>query len=298
MHLLPHEVERFYRIWFPLLYYVNQQRHLVDYFPSTWGKASVEPSAAVTLRDALWADDSLREAFISENPANLSPLDLALVASWKYRVAGDFFVLRHLKKYTVFLLGGKSVHAYAVLGLVSPIKEIIGPYLPVYLKAVLLPFEGKIIYDSLLAPYNISFGGGYRRDLNPNYRYAQEHEGIITTLAPDDQADPDDLRKGVQARNKKILLAFQKELGQSGLSPKMMEQHRNTIARFAQEYLLDEDPPRGLLDMTIDDVITYLDSVKNASPVSFKRFVQFLRNTERMDYELAESILERFKHRR
>jgi hypothetical protein len=298
MHLSRNEVERFYRIWFPLLYYVNQKRQLVDYFPSAWGKASVEPSAAVTLRDALWADDALRETFIAENPAKLAPADLALVASWKYRVVGDFFVLRYLKKYTVFLSGGKPVRAYAVLGLVSPIEDIVGPYLPVYVKAVLLPFEGKIIYDSLLAPYNVSFGGGIRRDLNASYRYVQEHEGIITTLTPDNQVEAADLRKGVEARNKKILLAFQKELGQAGLSPKMMEQHRDAIATFAQDYLLDEDLPRGLLDLIIDDVNTYLSSAKKANPVSFKRFVQFLRNTDRIDYELAESILEALKHKR
>ncbi len=295
MHLSAPDVERFYRIWFPLLYYVNQKRQLVDYFPGTWGKSSVEPSAAVTLRDALWADDALRETFIAENPAKLAPVDLALVASWKHRVVGEFFVLRHLKKYTVFLSGGRPVRAYAVLGLVSPIEAIVGPYLPVYVKAVLLPFEGKIIYDSLLAPYNVSFGGGIRRDLNASYRYVQEHEGIITTLTPDNQVESADLRKGVETRNKKILLAFQKELGQAGLSPKMMEQHRNAIATFAQDYLLDEDPPRSLLDLTIDDVNTYRGSAKKANPVSFKRFVQFLRNTDRMDYELAESILDAIK---
>lgn len=30
MHLPPQEADRFYRIWFPLLTYVNEQRHLVD----------------------------------------------------------------------------------------------------------------------------------------------------------------------------------------------------------------------------------------------------------------------------
>jgi hypothetical protein len=130
------------------------------------------------------------------------------------------------------LLAGKPIRAYGVLGLVSPIDDTIGPYLPIYIKAVLLLFEGKFIYDSLLAPYNITFGGGYRRDLNANYRYVQEHEGIITTLTPDNQVESADLRKGVETRNKKILLAFQKELGQAGLSPKMMEQHRNVITTF------------------------------------------------------------------
>jgi hypothetical protein len=90
MHLSRNEVERFYRIWFPLLYYVNQKCHLVDYFPSTWGKASVESSAAVTLRNALWVHDSLHEALVSENSAKLSSDDLALVASWKNRVVEIF----------------------------------------------------------------------------------------------------------------------------------------------------------------------------------------------------------------
>ncbi len=281
-----------------MLYYVNEQRHLADQIPSTLGKGSVEPSAFIGLRDALWADDSLREAFIAENPAKLAQADLDLVASWKYRVAGQFFVIRHLKKYTVFLSGDGPARAYAVLGLVSSIEEIIGPYLPIYVKAVLLPFEGKIIYDSLLSPYNVTFGGGYRSDLNNSYRRVQEHEGIITTLVPIDVADPSDVRKAIQSRNNKILLAFQKELGQSGLSPKMIEQHRDTMATFAQVYLLAEDPPRGLLDLTIDDMQTYLDSAKKANPVSFKRFVQFLRNTERMGYEQAASLLKALKDRR
>jgi hypothetical protein len=298
MRLAQSEAERFYQIWFPLLYYVNEQRHLVDQLPSTPGKASVEPSAILGLRDALWEDDSVREAFIAENPAKLSPADLDLVASWKYRVAGQFFIIRYLKKHTVFLRVEEPARAYGVLGLVSSIEEIIGPYLPVYVKAVLLPFEGKIIYDSLLSPYNVTFGGGYRSDLNNSYRRVQEHEGIITTLVPDNVADPGDVRKAIRSGNNKILLAFQKELGQAGLSPKMMEQHRDTMATFAQTHLLAADRPRGLLDLTIDDMQTYLDSTNTANPVSFKRFVQFLRNTERMGYEQATALLEALKDRR
>jgi hypothetical protein len=298
MNLPSHEVNRFYRIWFPLLYFVNQQRQLVSTFPSTWGNnVSVEPSVAVTLRDALWADDTLREAFIVQNPAKLSPIDLALVASWQHRVAGKFFVFRYLKKYTVFLSGESSTQAYGVLGLVSPIEEVIGPNLPIYVSTVLLPFEGKIIYDGLISPFNVFFGGGIRRDLNDRYRKAQEHAGIITNLTSDGDVDLEDLRKAVQARNMKILLAFQKELGQSSLSLKMMEQHYGAIATFTQAYLLDQDPPRSLLDLTVDDIVTYLDSTKKVSPVSFKRFVQFLRNTDRIEYDQAESILEVLKHR-
>jgi hypothetical protein len=177
VHLTGGEVKRFYTIWFPLLHYVNQQRKLLPAFPDQWGDASVDVQDAVILRDALWADDALREAFIAENPASLSADDLALVESWRYRVAGDFYVFRYLKKHTVFLSGESPMRAYGVLGLLSPIEEIVGPYLPILVNAVLSPFEGRIIYDSLLSPHSVYFGGGWRSSLRrlPPYPGARRH---------------------------------------------------------------------------------------------------------------------------
>ncbi len=113
---------------------------------------------------------------------NCTPKDLAIIASWQYRVAGHFFVFRYLKKHTIFLSSGDPAHAYGVLGLASSIEEVAGPYLPVYVEAVLLPFGERIIYDSLLVPYDIYFGGGIRRDLQETYRHLLEHEGLMTKL--------------------------------------------------------------------------------------------------------------------
>ena len=116
---------------------------------------SVPPEVAVPVRDALWEDDALREAFIAENPARLSQDDLALVDSWKHRVEDNFFIFRHLKKYTIFIDGSSPANGYGVLGIDRPLEEIIGSYLPIYVKAVLIPFEDRIIYDSLLSSYPI-----------------------------------------------------------------------------------------------------------------------------------------------
>jgi hypothetical protein len=153
MVLPPEGTNRFYRVWFPLLRYVNEQRHLVPALPASPGDAAVSTDDALKVRDALWGDDSLREQFIADNPANLPVPDLELVASWRYRVAGKFFIDRHLKKHTIFLSETTPVRAYGVLGLISPLEDVVGPYLPVLAEAVLLPFEGRIIYDSLIMPY-------------------------------------------------------------------------------------------------------------------------------------------------
>lgn len=105
MKLPPDQVERFYSIWVPLLHYVNEQRHLVEPFPPHPREAILPVENVQKLRDALWADDALRERFIELNPFGFSSADLSLLESWRYRVAGNFFVMRYLKKYTVFLSG-------------------------------------------------------------------------------------------------------------------------------------------------------------------------------------------------
>lgn len=292
MHLSEGEVERFYRIWFPLLHFVNRHRNVVPAFPREWRNAGVSPEVVVPVRDALWEDDALREAFITENPAKLSRDDLALVKSWKHRVKDNFFILRHLNKYTVFIDGSTPANAYGVRGIMGPLEEIVGPYLPIYVEAVLIPFEDGIIYDSLLSSYPIHFGGGYSRSLKETYRDIQERGGIITKLPP----DKSNAQRKVQASNNKVLAAFQRALGASGLSPKMIQEHSANLADFAGEYLLRKRVSGMLLDLTSADIEAYRELRQgDINLVSIKRFVWFLRDTERMDWDEAEKLLKYLK---
>jgi hypothetical protein len=295
MHLNEDEVRRFYSIWFPLLHFVNQHRNIVPAFPKDWRNAGVSPEVAVPVRDALWQDDTLREAFIAENPAKLSQDDLALVESWKHRVEDNFFIFRHFKKYTVFIDDNSPANAYGVQGITGPLEEIVGPYLPIYVKAVLIPFEDRVIYDSLLSFYPIQFGGGYKHSLKETYRDIQERGGVITKLP---RGDADDDEEKAQASNKKVLTAFQKALGASGLTPKMIQEHSSNLADFAGEYLHKKTPPGMLLDITQTDIEAYRAFRKgDINQVSFKRFVWFLRDSGRMDWDDAEQLLDSLKRK-
>lgn len=288
MNLSAQETERFYRIWWPLLGYVNAQRQIVPELPAAPGEGTMSSQDAHQIRNVLWESDVLREAFIAENPANLSDADLSLAGSWQYRVTGQFFIFRHLKKYTVFLSQEDPPQAYGVLGLASPIQEVVPWPVPVLVDAVLLPFEDKIIYDSLLRPYSVSFGGGIRRDLNNYYRRAQEHGGVITTLEP---LSAEQIRQAICRGNQKILAAFRKDLAASGLSLKMIGQHTHAVEQFVENYLLLQKPPSSLLDLDLDDLQKYLQGRgKNANWVSFKRLVRFLVNTGRIDWDDAEAM--------
>ena len=184
-----------------------------------------------------------------------------------------------------------------MLGLVSSIEETVPLPLPVYTQAVLLPFEHHIIYDSLLTSYNVIFGPGIRHDLQERYRNIQEREGIITSLLLEDQAAREaNQRTDMLARNRKVFTAFRRELRKAGLSPQTVEGHVATIADFASTFLLESDPPRGVLDLTFADIESYVREKPGKQPLtSFKRFVRFLLSTGRIDYETGENLYDLLK---
>ncbi len=296
MLVAPEETARFYRVWLALLHYVNARRQLVPAFSPEPDQASLPTEDALRLRDVLWTDDPLREQFVADNPAGLPPADLALVASWRHRLAGNFFIERSLKQHTIFLSEGAPARAYGVLGLASPFDELVGPYLPVYVQAVLLPFEDRIIYDSLLRSYTMTFGPGIRRSLREAYRDAKEREGVITTLVPSAPPGPASARADVAGRNRQVLAAFRRELTRAGLRPRTADQHVATIAAFADGFLLSQEPPRGLLELGPVDLDSYLTAAGHtANRVSFRRFVRFLQTTGRLDYMRATDITDYLK---
>ena len=275
MRLAPWQTRRFYRIWFALLRFVNDQRQLVPAFASLRDEQALSPANELRLRDALWADETLLEDFLATNPADLSSRDLAVVDSWRDRLAGSFFVVRSLKRYTVFLSDRAPQHAYGVVGLLRSIEEAARLPLPFYTRAVLLPFEGQITYDGLLHSHAVSFGPRIRRVLSEVYRRAKEREGIITCL-PALRSEEQD----AQASTEQTVQAFHQYLFNVGLGPQLADQHVATIQAFAQAALLMQDPPRPLLATTAADLQAYLpESLSKETRTSFKRFVSFLAET-------------------
>lgn len=90
MQLSSQQVERFYRIWFALLRFVNDRSELISAFPARGQEATLSVADEMQLRHALWADEALLEDFVATNPAGLSSRDLAIVTSWR---GGDTVLL-------------------------------------------------------------------------------------------------------------------------------------------------------------------------------------------------------------
>ena len=180
MNISKKESEHFFQLMWALQYFVNCKlkihpkiKKLKDYTDS-----DIEKKANV--RKALYENIEIIDSFIKENPENLSKEDLLIVSSWKKFVDGQFYIERFLKKHTVFIQDEK---VYGVLGLQQALNDLIPKSnLPLYVHTVLLPFEGKIIYDGFLGHHNIFFGGGVKRQLKETYMRAKQNNRIIDCL--------------------------------------------------------------------------------------------------------------------
>jgi hypothetical protein len=197
MELLEEEIVHYYDLYWPILYYANDILEVLDNVESPKDISRCSLKDVAKLRYKLFDQPELIDDFIQENPMSLSWQDLEIIASWKNCLKGRFFIVRHLKKYTVFLDAEDPPRAYGVLGLYTPLKELIdSSNLPVSVEAVLLPFENKIVYDGILAPSKIIIGKGISRVFDNKYNEAKMRFGIITALPfHPEKAEPRDADK-------------------------------------------------------------------------------------------------------
>jgi hypothetical protein len=181
MKLSEENTNLFYKLMWGVQFYLNQQLQVRPNLRSAQEYAALSMSDKAAVRDALWKNPKLIDAYLDLNPDHLLAEEQEIICKWKQFIADTFHIFRFLKNYTIFI--GKRSQVYGVVGLNNSLVELfIGRPLPILVEAVLLPFKGQIIYDGLLRPHDIFFGSGVRSDLNETYMIAKQNGRIITTL--------------------------------------------------------------------------------------------------------------------
>lgn len=182
--LLPsEEAALFFKLMPALQVFANQNLQIVKGLEIVGQYQKVSNEQRVKLRNAFYQNTDLIDKFVRENPFGFPPDELAIISGWKNFVAGDFMIERVLKKYAIFIGDNK---VYGVLALTEPLHQVLGGMpLPVYVKTVLLPFKGRIIYDGLMEIYSILFGHGVATSVSNTYRAAKQQGKIFESLDPD-----------------------------------------------------------------------------------------------------------------
>jgi len=171
-----------YELLFSLFEYVNKQYKINPKVKKLHAGKKANAQELFPIREKLWSDDKIIDDYLKENPSNFAAEDLEIVSGFKKRIQDNFAVVKHYKKYSIFM-GGNPTRNYAVCSISNPISENLpfGDYICL-IQAVLIPFKGKIIYDTFLVPFSVHIGPGMRRGLNEEFKDIKDKHGIIETL--------------------------------------------------------------------------------------------------------------------
>lgn len=184
MKLSREDADLFFRLMWELQFFVKEQLGMLpEYRDVASYKQDCSFEGKAQVRDALYDNPHLIKQFVQKNPQGLSLEELAIVLGWQRFLRGEFFIERLLKKYAIFIPMGEDKQVYGVLGLYQSLGEIVPPsQLPKAVKAVLLPFKGKIIYDGMFNAYSVYFGGHYTADLKERYLVAKQNNRIVESF--------------------------------------------------------------------------------------------------------------------
>jgi hypothetical protein len=179
------ECREFFRILMKLLNFVNKKLKLYPQVGEIIKPTDLPMEKTAALREKLWENPGFIDDYIEKYAGFISSEEIVTVKSWKNNISGRFMILKQLKKFAVFIHLEDDGQVYGVLGLESSMEEIaarIGRRFPLMVKAVLLPYSGRIVYDGFIAPYNILFGRGVRSGYNEIYGHAKSERKLITFL--------------------------------------------------------------------------------------------------------------------
>jgi hypothetical protein len=183
MKLSKEDADLFFKLMWALQFFVKQELGMfpeLDDAERYKTDCSIEQKSAI--RQAVYDNPHLIEKFVAENPRGFTKEELAIVGKWKGFLQDNFYIERFLKKYTIFI-SWETKAVYGVHGLYDALDEMFHPsQLPALVKAVLLPFKGKIVYDGLLGGYNVSFGRGVSGDVKDAYLKAKQNNRIIDSF--------------------------------------------------------------------------------------------------------------------
>jgi hypothetical protein len=203
MRLSERAYYRFLGIHIPLIHFVGIEKGLIAPKMSLEDFKKVDAEAKYPVREALYDSPEYFDKFVKENPYDLSNEDLQVAGNFRHFKKGQFWLIRYLKKHAVFIDGS---FAYGVLALSDPFEWFYGNNLPRMVETVLLPFEGKIVYDGMMMSSNVLIGGNLTSSLNSEYSVLKAKYGLITQLPIDkkikNSEDPDKITLTAMMKSK------------------------------------------------------------------------------------------------
>ena len=181
MRLGKKDIEEFFKLHKSLLLYVNSKKHLIKGLSSISDLQMAPFEKIVELRNMVVNNLTLIDSFVKENP----------IECWKEGIFDTFFIVKYEKDMAIFY-HPETKKCYGVLSLNDQLEDMLGPYIPRIVKAWLISFKDRIIYDGLIAPYNITVGQGMEKNLRAEYEEVIVKHDMLTSFDSKEETQSSD----------------------------------------------------------------------------------------------------------
>ena len=163
-HLSKNAANTFYKLYFALLEYTNNQYHINKNIKKIYKQEEINPNELIEINQYLWDHKEVLDEFVSENPYHFDEEELSIINQFKSAVTGMFVIVGFEREYTKFLHEDGKI--FMVKGVRCDIDQIIdSDSIPIVVETTLLMFKDKIVYNSFFAQVDISLGADFKEQV-------------------------------------------------------------------------------------------------------------------------------------
>lgn len=176
------ECRLFYETWYGLMGFVNERKHVINTKIKPEYPNPVSDMMVHKVREVLWERPELIDDYLSETELPQEKKDILNLWRTKHK-RGMFFILEYQPEYAIAIAPNEhgEDRLYGIKGISNSMAFTLRRELPVQIETVLLPFKGKIIYDSFMGSIPVGFLSGAKAAFREMHDNALKH-GIITSL--------------------------------------------------------------------------------------------------------------------
>ena len=192
MTLSEQDAKKFFEIALPLLLWVKKRNAKSKAASKqAWKNKYFDAREARDIWNAIWERPELLERYVKQKGDGLPEETKRVLSDWRGNfIPGPFIVTRYLDEGAVFI-SSQDGRVYLVSGITSPIEESLAAKdLPCQVKTSLIPFQGRVIYDSILEAEPGVVVSTAAQTLNQVYQDAKRDGNLIRRL-PSDVPPPD-----------------------------------------------------------------------------------------------------------
>ena len=186
MRMPPQDASQFFEIMMSMLHWVNEAKGVKIEYADEY----ISSREANALLRIVWEHPEYIDEYLAERGDVLSQKARRTLSKWrKYFVQGPFLIERFTNTGTIFI-SVRAGQVYLVSGITSDIEDGLDEHtLPCVVETTLIPYKGRIIYDSTMQIIPEILNSEGKQELARVYESVKKQNRIIKTLPPKNPAE-------------------------------------------------------------------------------------------------------------